>query len=324
MRSCAATADRCARSQFRRTARPRYPAASMRRRFAGRSLAAAAEQVLRFHESAVNAVAVAAGWPPRHRRRGRPHRDLEAGRGATRGRIRRPHRAGRRARGVAGRCDASPRRRGIARSGSGRSAAAHARARGPSAERQRRRLHARRQVAGQRRLRLTVRIWPLDGGAPTIVTLPSPLNAVAVAPRRRDRRRRRRRQASISCSPAGESRGEVDCRPKRRSSRRVLRRRRARCRRRHPRLGRDHRARTRQACSARWSGLACRYGRSAFLPDNRTLLTGGTDRMVRRWDAMTGDHIGAVPVSGAGRSAGGLRRRSRRARSIAPASPATR
>jgi cytochrome c len=34
----------------------------------------------------------------------------------------------------------------------------------------------------------------------------------------------------------------------------------------------------------------------AFLPDNRTLLTGGTDRMVRRWDAITGDHIGAVAM----------------------------
>src|SRR5262245_50055201 len=29
---------------------------------------------------------------------------------------------------------------------------------------------------------LTLRIWPLDGGAPTVVTLPAPLNAVAVAP----------------------------------------------------------------------------------------------------------------------------------------------
>src|SRR5436189_279422 len=34
----------------------------------------------------------------------------------------------------------------------------------------------------------------------------------------------------------------------------------------------------------------------AFLPDNRTMLTGGTDRMVRRWDALTGDHIGAVAM----------------------------
>src|SRR6187397_1103952 len=28
----------------------------------------------------------------------------------------------------------------------------------------------------------TVRLWPLDGGAPTVVTLPAPLSAVAVAP----------------------------------------------------------------------------------------------------------------------------------------------
>ena len=34
----------------------------------------------------------------------------------------------------------------------------------------------------------------------------------------------------------------------------------------------------------------------AFLPDNRTLLTGGTDRLIRRWDAVTGDHIGAVAM----------------------------
>src|SRR5204862_2715598 len=34
----------------------------------------------------------------------------------------------------------------------------------------------------------------------------------------------------------------------------------------------------------------------AFLPDNRTMLTGGTDRMLRRWDALTGDHIGAVAM----------------------------
>jgi len=30
----------------------------------------------------------------------------------------------------------------------------------------------------------------------------------------------------------------------------------------------------------------------AFFPDNRTLLTGGTDRMIRRWDAVSGEPIG--------------------------------
>jgi cytochrome c len=34
----------------------------------------------------------------------------------------------------------------------------------------------------------------------------------------------------------------------------------------------------------------------AFLPDSRTMITGGADRMVRRWDAVTGDHIGAVTM----------------------------
>jgi len=34
----------------------------------------------------------------------------------------------------------------------------------------------------------------------------------------------------------------------------------------------------------------------AFFPDNRTLLTGGTDRMIRRWDVSSGEPIGAVAV----------------------------
>jgi cytochrome c len=36
----------------------------------------------------------------------------------------------------------------------------------------------------------------------------------------------------------------------------------------------------------------------AFLNDNRTLLSGGTDRMIRRWDAETGEPVGDV-VTGA-------------------------
>jgi cytochrome c len=36
----------------------------------------------------------------------------------------------------------------------------------------------------------------------------------------------------------------------------------------------------------------------AFLPDNRTLLTGGADRMIRRWDATTGDPIDAAVMAG--------------------------
>jgi cytochrome c len=35
---------------------------------------------------------------------------------------------------------------------------------------------------------------------------------------------------------------------------------------------------------------------AVFLPDNHTILTGGADRMVRRWDAVTGDPIGATAI----------------------------
>jgi cytochrome c len=37
---------------------------------------------------------------------------------------------------------------------------------------------------------------------------------------------------------------------------------------------------------------------AAFLPDHRTLVTGGADRLVRRWDAVTGEALGAGPVAG--------------------------
>jgi cytochrome c len=37
---------------------------------------------------------------------------------------------------------------------------------------------------------------------------------------------------------------------------------------------------------------------AAFLPDNHTLLTGGTDRVIRRWDAATGTPVGAVALGG--------------------------
>ena len=34
----------------------------------------------------------------------------------------------------------------------------------------------------------------------------------------------------------------------------------------------------------------------AFFPDSHTLLTGGTDRMIRRWDAITGEPADGVAV----------------------------
>jgi cytochrome c len=36
----------------------------------------------------------------------------------------------------------------------------------------------------------------------------------------------------------------------------------------------------------------------AFLPDGRTLLTGGADHLIRRWDTATGEQIGGVTAGG--------------------------
>ena len=111
----------------------------------------------------------------------------------------------------------------------------------------------------------TLRIWPLAGGAPEIVTLPTPLNTVAIAP-----------DGEIVAAGAdgkvyfltadGKRRGEVEIGTVPIIARDDLARRQARRRRRHPRLGRDHRPRDAQRSSARWSGPACRCGRWRSFP----------------------------------------------------------
>ena len=143
---------------------------------------------------------------------------------------------------------------------------------------------------------LTLRIWPLAGGAPTITTLPTPLNGVAVAP-----------DGEIVTggadgkiyflSPAGELRGEVAASETPiiaialsrdgalvaaagiRGSVAIIERR-AR-----------HVART-------LVGPGLPVWSATFLPDNHTLLTGGADRIIRRWDAASGDQIGSLAVGG--------------------------
>jgi cytochrome c len=140
----------------------------------------------------------------------------------------------------------------------------------------------------------TVRIWAIDGAAPVIVTLPTPLNAVAVA-----------RDGEIIAagadgkvffvSPQGEKRGDVEAQPTPiisvavsgdgklvaaagiRGSVAVIER------------ANRHLTRT-------LVGPGLPVWSVAFMPDNRTMITGGTDRMVRRWDAATGDHIGTVAM----------------------------
>lgn len=144
---------------------------------------------------------------------------------------------------------------------------------------------------------LTLRVWPLaDGGQPSTITLASPLNAVAVAPDgelatagadgnvyflNRDGALIATVQTGaspvISLAISGD--GALVAAAGIRGSVAIIDR------------GTHALART-LVGSGRpvWS--------LALLPDNHTLLTGGTDRMIRRWDATTGDPIDSA-IAGA-------------------------
>ncbi len=138
----------------------------------------------------------------------------------------------------------------------------------------------------------TLRIWPADAGAERIVTLPAPLNGVVVAPDG---------EIAVAAAdgrlrlfgPDGESRAEIE-------------------------IGQtplialalsadgatiaagglrgqvalvDRKARSIRATLV---GPGLPVWSLAFLPDGRQLLSGGTDRLVRRWNALTGEHVGTV------------------------------
>src|SRR5499427_849496 len=136
-----------------------------------------------------------------------------------------------------------------------------------------------------------LRIWPLAGGTPNIVTLASPLNAVAIAPDGEivtggadgtlrfltaEGQESGEAQAgqtpivalaisadgtSVAAAGIGGAVAVID--RKTRSIARTLS----------------------DPGSPVWS--------VAFLPDNATLLTGGADGKIRRWNARTGDPIGS-------------------------------
>jgi cytochrome c len=140
----------------------------------------------------------------------------------------------------------------------------------------------------------TVRIWPLKGDGEIIRNLPTPLNAVAVAP-----------DGEILAagadgkvyflSPTGETLSEIEASTTPiiaiavspdgnlaaaagiRGSVAVIER------------------KTRQLTHT-LVGPGLPVWSVAFLPDNRTLLTGGTDRMIRRWDASNGEPVGGFVV----------------------------
>lgn len=137
-----------------------------------------------------------------------------------------------------------------------------------------------------------VRIWPLDGGATTIVKLLTPLNAVAVAP-----------DGEIVAggadgkvyffSASGEARGQVEA-----SAIPIIA------------VAISPDGKLVAAAGIRGSvavidrktrklehtlvGPGLPVWSVAFFPDSQTLLTGGTDRMIRRWNAVSGEPIGSV------------------------------
>ena len=139
----------------------------------------------------------------------------------------------------------------------------------------------------------TLRIWPLAGSsAPVVTTLPTPLNSVAVAPDGEIVAAGADGQVYV-LSAAGELKGEVEAGPTPiiavtlspdgklvaaagiRGSVAII----------------DRATRTLQRTLV---GPGLPVWSAAFFPDGRTLLTGGTDRMIRRWDAVTGEPLGTV------------------------------
>jgi cytochrome c len=143
----------------------------------------------------------------------------------------------------------------------------------------------------------TLRIWPLPPGASSMVTtLPTPLNATVIAPDREIVTAGADGNAYF-LSASGELRGSVHA-----SDTPIVA------------LAISPDGKTVAAASVRGSvsvidrekrelkrtlvGPGFPVWSVAFFPDNHTLLTGGTDRTIRRWDTDTGDPIGAVVLGG--------------------------
>lgn len=138
---------------------------------------------------------------------------------------------------------------------------------------------------------LAARIWPLPDGPPDLITLPSPLNAVAIAPDGEVVTGGADGKVRFLTSGAGEA-GEVQSSPT-------------------PIVALAISADGTLIAAAGIGGAVAvidRKARSitrtlvgpgspawsvAFLPDNTTLLTGGADGTIRRWNALTGDPIGS-------------------------------
>jgi cytochrome c len=143
----------------------------------------------------------------------------------------------------------------------------------------------------------TLRLWPLRRSDPRVTTvLPAPLNTVAAAPDGEIVTAGADGKVYV-LSPAGEMRGEIEAGPSPIIS---------------VALSPDGRLiaaagirgsvaiieRASRALLRTLVGPGLPVWSIAFLPDSRTLLSGGTDRVIRRWDTETGEPIGDA-VAGA-------------------------
>jgi cytochrome c len=140
----------------------------------------------------------------------------------------------------------------------------------------------------------SLRIWPLAGGAAIVRTLPTPLNTVAVAPGGEIVAAGASGKVYF-VSPTGEVRAEVEA-----SAIPII----------AVAISPDGRLvaaagirgtvavidRQQRKLTHTLVGPGLPVWSVAFFPDSRTLLTGGTDRMIRRWDAVSGEPIGAAVV----------------------------
>jgi cytochrome c len=140
----------------------------------------------------------------------------------------------------------------------------------------------------------TVRIWPVAGGNAAVHNVPSPLNAVAVAPDGEIVTAGANGKVYFM-SPAGKVLDDIEASPTPvialaispdgtlvaaagiRGSVAIVER------------------KTRKLAHT-LVGPGLPVWSLAFFPDNRTLLTGGADRMIRRWDASSGEPVDAVVV----------------------------
>jgi cytochrome c len=139
----------------------------------------------------------------------------------------------------------------------------------------------------------TLRLSPLsDGGSPTVTTLPTPLNTVAVAPDGEIVAAGADGKVYV-LSPTGELRSAVEA-----AQTPIIA------------IALSPDGRLIAAAGIRGSvavidrasrklertlvGPGLPVWSAAFFPDGRTLLTGGADRMIRRWDAVSGEPVGNV------------------------------